>query len=145
MFYRCQRVTTNQYKSKERVQTKGAKDNRSVPWSGAPDCPVRHWTVSGAPGNPTPNLPPSGILGAAPLQFTGLSGVAPDCPVCQRSNGYFAPTVVCKTHSMRYSALQSQSSARRRTGQFTVTVRCTTGLSGDPEDRSSNSRTLTVR
>jgi hypothetical protein len=25
-----------------------------------------------------------------------VSGVTPDCPVCQRSNGYFAPTVDCK-------------------------------------------------
>jgi hypothetical protein len=66
------------------------------------------------------------------------------CPVLHRSNGYFAPTVVCRTHSMRYSACQSQSSARRRTGQCTVTVRCTTGLSGDPKDRSSNGRTLMV-
>jgi hypothetical protein len=38
MFYRCQRFTTNQYKSKERVQTKGAKLDRRQPWSGAPDC-----------------------------------------------------------------------------------------------------------
>jgi hypothetical protein len=103
-----------------------------------------HRTVSGAPGNSTPNCSPSRILGAAPLNFTGLSGAPPDCPVCQRSNGYFAPTVVCKTHSMRYSARQSQSSARRRTGQCTVTVRCTTELFGGPEDRSSNGRTLTV-
>jgi hypothetical protein len=49
MFYRCQRFTTNQYKSKERVQTKGAKLNRRQPWSGAPDCPVCHRTVSSAP------------------------------------------------------------------------------------------------
>jgi hypothetical protein len=69
---------------------------------------------------------------------------SPDCPVRQWSNGYFAPTVVCRTHSMRYSARQCQSSARRHTGQCTVTVRCTTGLSGDPKDRSSNGRTLTV-
>jgi hypothetical protein len=33
----------------KRVQTKRAKDNRSVPWSSAPDCPVCHRTVSGAP------------------------------------------------------------------------------------------------
>src|SRR5699024_5189500 len=39
---------TNQYKSKERVQTKGAKLNRRQPWSGAPDCLVCHRTVSGA-------------------------------------------------------------------------------------------------
>jgi hypothetical protein len=29
--------------------TKGARDNRRQPWSGAPDCPVCHQTVSGAP------------------------------------------------------------------------------------------------
>jgi hypothetical protein len=43
---------------------------------------------------------------------------------------------------MRYSARQCQSSARRRTRQCTVTVRCNTGLSGDPEDRSSNGRVM---
>jgi hypothetical protein len=100
--------------------------------------------LSGAPGNPTPNLLSSGILRAAPLKFTGLSGATPDYPVCQRSNDYFVPTVVCITHSMRYSVRQSQSSARRRTGQCTVTVRCTIGLSSDREDRSSNGRTLTI-
>jgi hypothetical protein len=36
-------------KVQERVQIKRAKGNRSVPWSGAPDCPVCHQTVSGAP------------------------------------------------------------------------------------------------
>jgi hypothetical protein len=41
-------------------------------------CPVCHRTVSGAPGTPTPNCSPSGILETAPLKFTGLSGVAPD-------------------------------------------------------------------
>jgi hypothetical protein len=29
--------------------TKRARDNRRQPWSGAPDCPVCHRTVSGAP------------------------------------------------------------------------------------------------
>jgi hypothetical protein len=33
---------------------------------------------------------------------------------------------------------QSQSSARRRTGQCTVSVRCGTGLSGAPRRQSSN-------
>jgi hypothetical protein len=69
---------------------------------------------------------------------------SPDCPVCQRSNGYFAPTVVCREQLMRYGARRSQNRARRRTGQSTGPVRCTTGLSGGPEDRSSNGRTLTV-
>jgi hypothetical protein len=38
----------------------------------------------------TPNSSPSGFSGRAPLKFTGLSGVLPDCPVHQRSNGSFA-------------------------------------------------------
>jgi hypothetical protein len=29
--------------------TKGARDNRRLPWSGTPDCPMCHRTVSGAP------------------------------------------------------------------------------------------------
>jgi hypothetical protein len=43
--------------------------------------------------------------------------------VCQRSNGYFAPTVVCREQLMSYSAHRSQSRARRRTGQSTGPVR----------------------
>jgi hypothetical protein len=53
-----------------------------VPWSGAPDCLVHHRTVSGAPGNQTPNCSPSGILGSRSAIIhrtvrcnTGLSGV----------------------------------------------------------------------
>jgi hypothetical protein len=56
---------------------------------------VCHRTVSGAPGNLTLNSLPSGKWEVAPLYFTGLSGEAPDCPVCQRSNDYYAPTVDC--------------------------------------------------
>jgi hypothetical protein len=59
-----------------------AKDNRSVPWSGAPDYPVCHRTLSGAPGNPTLNLSPSGFLGSCSAIIhrtirccTGLSDV----------------------------------------------------------------------
>jgi hypothetical protein len=48
---------------------------------------------------------------------------SPDCPVCQRSNGYFAPTVIYRGQLMRYSARRSQSRARRRTGQSTGPVR----------------------
>jgi hypothetical protein len=37
-----------------------------------------------------------------------------------------------------------RAGARRRTGQSTGHVQCTTGLSGGPTSQSSNSRTLTV-
>jgi hypothetical protein len=68
----------NKSKDQEWVRTKWARDNRSVPWSGAPDCPVCHRTVSGAPGNSTPNSSPSGI-------FRGLRYNSPDCPVNHRT------------------------------------------------------------
>jgi hypothetical protein len=59
---------------------------------------------------------------AAKLEGTGLSGVAPDCPVPQEDK---APTVD--------SALNPNGWVTwRRTGQRTVSVRWRTGLSGAP-------------
>jgi hypothetical protein len=45
---------------------------------------VVHRTVSGAPGWLPVNWSLSGVSGGVRLQFTGLSGGAPDCPVSQR-------------------------------------------------------------
>jgi hypothetical protein len=98
---------------------------------------VCHRTVSGAPpdkfgatGNSNSELASLGNSRSHSAKIhrtvrcsTGLSGVAPDCPVCQRSNDYFSANGRLQPHLMRYSARQSQSSARRRTGQCTVTVR----------------------
>jgi hypothetical protein len=56
----------------------------------------------------------------------------PDCPVCKRSNGYFARNGRLQPHSMRYSARQSQSTRSWRTGQSTGPVRCTTGQPRGP-------------
>jgi hypothetical protein len=65
---------------------------------------------------------------------------SPDCPVCQAEQRSPAqrstPTV--GWHSEQCA--QSQSSARRRSGQWTVTIWCTTGLSGGPSSQSSNGR-----
>ena len=41
--------------------TKEQRVNRRHLWSGTPDCPVRHRTVSGAPEDSNSNSPPSGI------------------------------------------------------------------------------------
>jgi hypothetical protein len=54
-------------------------------WSGAPDCPVVHRTVSGAPSWSPMKVLLSGIDDSILLKITGLSGGAPDCPVSQRS------------------------------------------------------------
>ena len=59
--------------------------------SGAPDCPVVHRTVSGAPGCLGRSSRSQEFADGVRLKFTGLSGVhrtvrcAPDCPVSQRS------------------------------------------------------------
>jgi hypothetical protein len=136
-FYRCQRFTICQYKDQERVQTKRAKDNLKAPWSGAPDS-VRCTRALEA------ELATFG-------KFQGHSAIihrtvrcTPDCPVCQRSNGYFARNGRLQPHSMRYSARQSQSTRSWCTGQSTGPVRCTTGQPRGPTSQSSNGRTPTV-
>jgi hypothetical protein len=93
---------------------------------------VCHRTVSGAPGNPTPNLPPSGIRGGRSTIIhptvrcsTGLSGVAPDCPVCQTEQRPSAPTVVCNATVKRYSArLRAQKSEQALKAHRTVNSDC---------------------
>jgi hypothetical protein len=70
---------------KERIAKDLAGCRQSPTRLGTPDCPVVHRIVSGAPGQPPVNRPPSGKIGGVRLKFTGLSGGAPDCPVSQRS------------------------------------------------------------
>ena len=52
---------------------------------GAPDCPVVHRTVSGAPGWRWSTGRSRELDGGVRLKITGLSGGAPDCLVSQRS------------------------------------------------------------
>jgi hypothetical protein len=58
------------------------------------------WCVTGQclvhQSRTTSNSSPSGFSSAAPLKFTGLSGVPPDCPLHQWSNGYFAQRSLAK-------------------------------------------------
>jgi hypothetical protein len=68
----------------------------------------------------------------------------PDRPVCQRSNGYYNTNGRLQRQLMRYSARRSQSRARSHTGQSIGPVRCTTGLSGVPDVRSSNGQNPTA-
>jgi hypothetical protein len=96
-------------KVQERVQTKRAKDNRRLPWSSAPDCPVCHRTVSCAPPDSVRctrvdqlqlasfrfSGSHSAIIHRTVRCSTGLSGVAPDCLVCQAEQRLPAPTVAC--------------------------------------------------
>ena len=53
--------------------------------SGAPDCPVVHRTVSGAPGCLDLKTPLSGICRRRTAKIHRTVRCAPDCPVSQRS------------------------------------------------------------
>jgi hypothetical protein len=119
-----------------------------VPWSGAPDCPVCHRTVSGAPGPFNSKLFTFGFLQRHSAIIhrtircaTGLSG-APSGAMATSA------TVDCNGHLQTLqcadSSRRSESSRQRRTGQCTVHVRCGTGLSGATRRQSSNGQTLTV-
>jgi hypothetical protein len=111
---------------------------------GAPDCPVVHRTVSGAPGRLMVNWLLLGLVGGVQLKFTGLSGEptvvrangrprnprvtrgrangqmgAPDCPVC---------TGQCLVRQ-RLQIFNDRLRQIRKaicTGHATVTVRCAT-------------------
>jgi hypothetical protein len=97
MFYRCRRFTKNQYKVKRKGSKQRSKENRRLPWSGAPDCPVHHRTVSGAPEWINSNSLASGFwkMLSAIIHWTvwcstGLSGVPAGATAS-------APTVDCKS------------------------------------------------
>jgi hypothetical protein len=82
---------------------------------------LAHRTVSGAPGNPITQLQTCHLWEFwEPLRYN-----SPDCPVCQRSNGYTAPTVVCNGTVKVYSArLRAQKSEQRQKTHRTVNSDC---------------------
>jgi hypothetical protein len=126
------KVHNKPIQSSKKGSKQRSKENRSVPWSGAPDS-VRCTRVNQLW---TCHLRVSGIA----LRYN-----SPECPVCQREQRLQAPTVICKwTVNSATTRVEVRAGARRRTGQWTVTVRCTTGLSGGPTCQSSNGRTLMV-
>jgi hypothetical protein len=141
MFHRCQRFTTNQYKVKRKGSNERSKENRRLSWSRAPDS-VRCTREIHS------ELLSFGNLGSHPAIIhwtircsTRLSGV-PCGATANSANGRLQKWTVREQYAD--SARRVRAGARRHTGQWTVTVRCTTGLSGGPTCQSSNGRTLTV-
>jgi hypothetical protein len=60
---------------------------------------------------------------AAPLKFTGLSDVAPDCPVCQVEQWLSTPTVVCNaTVNSEQCTCARKSQSRRQKAHRTVNM-----------------------
>jgi hypothetical protein len=75
-------VLESEKRQKENNLAKAAKTLLNL---GAPDCPVVHRTMSGAPGWRWSTGRSRELGGGVRLKFTELSGGAPDCPVSQRS------------------------------------------------------------
>jgi hypothetical protein len=67
MFYRCIKVQNKPINIQVRDQIQRSKRNQSVLRNDAPDGPVCHRTVSGAPGPYNSNQPLSGFSRRAPL------------------------------------------------------------------------------
>jgi hypothetical protein len=147
MYYRWQRFTTNQYKDKRNGSKQRSKVYRRQPWSGTPDCPVCHRTVSGAP--------PDSVrcTRVDQLELASLGNLGGRSAIIDRTVRCASEAIA--TSRQRSSARNSKSKqcaptraevragARRRTGQWTGPVWCTTGLSGGPVVRSSNGRNPT--
>jgi hypothetical protein len=123
---------TNQ-KNKLGLKRKEHKGNPRLPWSGAPDSPVCHRTVSGAPGHFSSNSSPSGFSRRSSYN-------SPDCPVCHRTvRSTSGVTAICAQRSTLQSEQccgRSQSSGQRGTGLSGATP----DYPVPHEDRASNGR-----
>jgi hypothetical protein len=77
--------------------------NQREPWSGAPDYPVCHRTVSGAPGWINSNSPPM----EKPLRYN-----SPDCPVCHMEQRLQCNGRLQRKPEKRYSARTVRAEVR---------------------------------
>jgi hypothetical protein len=121
------------------IKFKGAK-KPSVLWSGAPDCPVCHRTVSGAPGPYKNELATlwflqgrSAIIHRTVRCATGLFGVTAEQQLLHATIDYKSAVI---RWTVKNSARRVRVQSQRRTGHWTVHVRCGTGLSGATRGQS---------
>jgi hypothetical protein len=126
MFYRCQRFTSNQYKVKRKEQR---KSKCSLVWrtglSGVPPDSVRCTRE---------DRPQTLQLRVSQAQLCYNS---PDCPVCQRSNGYPRATVDSDSEQCStVNATEVRAVGQRRTGLSGVAPDCPVLH----EDKASNGR-----
>jgi hypothetical protein len=97
--------------------------------TGAPDSPVRHWTLSGAPAtSPSRWVPTVGALTCGPAW---LSGGAPD-KSCRLSGVPLARALLLCARRRAFNALQSTVASEVVVAPLAHrTVRCYTGQSGE--------------
>jgi hypothetical protein len=138
MSYRCQRFNSIPIQRLKRVQEERSKGNRSAPWSGAPDCPVCHWTVSGVPPDSVRCTREERLLtlqlwvSQAQLRYN-----SPNCPVHHR-------TVRCASGATAICAQRStltMNSAEQYTRQKSEQkIRGAPDCPVPHEDKASNGR-----
>jgi hypothetical protein len=120
-----------------------------VPWSGAPECPVCHRTVSGAPGPYKSKLFTFGFLQCRSIIIhrtvwcaTGPSGVPPDRPVHQAEQRLPAQRSTATDTCERYSAHTVHAEVRAAVRGAPDSEQCLSGAALDcpvpQEDKSSN-------
>jgi hypothetical protein len=122
--------TQTNKRTKLGFKSKGAKKTR-VPWSGAPDYPVCHRTVSSAPGPYNSKLatlrflwPRSAIIHRTVRCATGLSGV----PAEQRLS---SATVDCNERMQRYSMRTMRAEVRAVTRGASDSEKCLSDVAPD--------------
>jgi hypothetical protein len=122
MYYRCIRFNTNQERNQVRDSVWNGAKNLSVLRIGAPDCPVCHRTVSGAPG---PYRCQPATLGNSKVPSAIIH---PDCPVCHRTvlwaseaTTIYANGRLCKANSV---TAEVKAGSQRGTGHSGVAPDC---------------------
>jgi hypothetical protein len=149
-------------KTKVGFKKRELKASRMAPWSGAPDCPVAHRTVSGASGDLAQNSSASGIFRSrraiihrtvrctpdsvrcskkTQLWNLAASGIHNGCSAiihrtCPVYTGYFAPTVTCNSNK----CAPERAEVRHTRSGAPDTLQCMSGAPPDiqagPEDRA---------
>jgi hypothetical protein len=140
--YRCKRFSLSQQKDQMLGSTKEQRSNRRLLWSGTPDCPVCHRTVSGAPPdsvrcttgqcpvhqrNPTPthHLREN----PEPARYN-----SPDCPVYTRQCPVLQWDAAQKLASLGISRRQLRYNSPDMSGVHR-TVRCILGATATSRQR----------
>jgi hypothetical protein len=126
--YRCQRFTSSQLKRPKLGSNRELKASRKTPWSGAPDCPVAHRTVSGAPGGLALNSSASGFSWSRHAIIHRTVRCTPDSVRCSKEGT--APELASLGNSRRLLRYNSpdMSGVHR-------TVRCILGATATSRQR----------
>jgi hypothetical protein len=139
--------------------TKRARDNRRLPWSGAPDCPVCHRTVPGAPSDSvrcTRGLQAKlRIFGNFQRRFAIIHRTVRcttgQCPVLQRRATLNSPASgirsaiihrTCPVHT-GLSGEPAEQRLLRANGRL-QRIKCAPARAGGPTHQSSNGRNPTA-